>query len=171
MDALSGKKQVTISAILPVLKRIQKLMAVTEIESRLAMEMKVISDDLEGRNTSDEIQKLFGMACFLDPRFKDRHLEDKENIMSAITDECIALVPVTPTIPAIDLSESDNPPPKKKLRGLAAVLKRISGEEEPDSMPTLTPQQTVESEIASYLNFPHAAPETVPLVWWKEEGA
>ena len=169
-DALSGEKQVTISAILPVLKHIQKALAVTEGESRLAMEMKkAISNDLEGRNTSSEIQRLFGMACFLDPRFKDRHVEDKENVMSAITDECVALVPVTPTVPAIDLSESDNPPPKKKLKGLAAVLKRISDEEEPDSMPTLTPQETVESEIASYLNFPHAAPETDPLVWWKEE--
>ena len=36
-------------------------------------------------------------------------------------------------------------------------------------MPTLTPQETVEIEIASYLDFPYAPPETDPLVWWKEE--
>ena len=36
-------------------------------------------------------------------------------------------------------------------------------------MPTLTPQEIVESKIASYLNFTHAAPETDPLVWWKEQ--
>ena len=86
MNALSGEKQVTISSILPVPKNIEKALAVTEGESRLAMEMKkVISNDLKVRNTSSEIQRLFGMACFLEPRFKDRHIEDKENIMSAIT--------------------------------------------------------------------------------------
>ena len=116
MDALSGEKQVTISAILPVLKHIQKALAVTEGESRLDVEMKkAISNDLKGRNTSSEIQKLFGMACFVDPRFKDRHIEDNENIMSAITNKYVALVPVTPTVPAIDLSESDNPPLQKKF--------------------------------------------------------
>ena len=107
----------TISTILCILKHIQKAIGVIEGESHLAMEIKkVISNDLEGQNTSSEIQGLFGMACFLDPRFKDPQVDDKENIMSAITDECVALAPVTPTIPAIDLSESDNPQPKIKLK-------------------------------------------------------
>ena len=81
------------------------------------MEMKkATSNHVKGRNTSSEIERLFGMACFLDPHFKDGHVEDKENIMSAITDECVALVPVTHTVPAIDLSESDNLRTKEKTQ-------------------------------------------------------
>ena len=77
-DTLSGEKQVTILAILPVLRHIQKVLIVTEGESRLATEMKtVISNDLEGRNTSDEIQTLFSIASFLHRRSQDRHLQDK----------------------------------------------------------------------------------------------
>ena len=50
-DALSGEKQVIISAIFPVLKYIQKAtcMAVTDGKSCLAMEIKkAMSNDLEG---------------------------------------------------------------------------------------------------------------------------
>ena len=65
MDALFGEKQVVVSAILFALKHIQKAMGETEGERRLAMEIKkVISNYLEGRNLSNEIQRHFGIVCF-----------------------------------------------------------------------------------------------------------
>ena len=168
-DALSGEKQVTVSAIRPILKHIQTILTEANTDSRLAVQMKnAISADLQRRNNSTQLCQLIDIASFLDPRFRDQYVEEREMVVEAIKEECLPLVPSISDAVAPELPP-DNLPPSKKPKGLAAILSHICSDEGP--VRTLTPLQTVESEITSYLGFPTTAPETDPLVWWKgEEG-
>ena len=70
---------------------------------------------------------------------------------------------MTPTLSS-DMEE--NQPPKKWLKGFAAVVSEITGECH-NSRVVMTPEQKVESEISSYLDFPVASMEIDPLQWWK----
>ena len=80
---------------------------------------------------------------------------------------------MTPTL-SLDMEENQPPkkqlkglaPPKKRLKGLAAVLSKITGECHNSPRVVMTPEQKVESEIASYLDFPVASVEIDPLQWW-----
>ena len=75
-DALSGEKQITAFAALPVLKHVRSSSAPNESGSRLVEEMKaiiIILSDLEHRYSSPEVLKLLSIASFLDPRFKDQY--------------------------------------------------------------------------------------------------
>lgn len=92
----------------------------------LVSEMKrVISNDFAQRNTLPEIQQLLSMASFLDPRFRDKYLEEKEEIISAIRSECIPLVSVTNPPCEIEREEME-PPVSKRPKGLAAILRHIT---------------------------------------------
>ena len=119
----------TESAVLPVMKHVKSKLAPDDLGSRLVEEMKsTIWADLEQRY-SDEVSKLLSICSFLDLRFKDQHLEDKE-IVASITEECIKYFEsVHPTETAQSQSAEDgalsDSPPAKRLRGLAAVLKQI----------------------------------------------
>ena len=63
-DALSGEKQVTISAIRPVLKHVQDLLTITTADRALATQMKTaISTD---QNNSPELGCLIDKVSFLD---------------------------------------------------------------------------------------------------------
>ena len=78
-DALSGEKQVTILAIRPVLKHVQDSLTITTADRALATQMKTaISTDLQRRNNSPELGHLIDKASFLDPRFRDQYLENKD---------------------------------------------------------------------------------------------
>ena len=91
----------------------------------MVSEMKVISNDFAQRNTSPEVQQLLSMASFLDPRFRDKYLEEKEEIVSAIRSECIPLVSVTDPPCEIERAEME-PPVSKRPKGLAAILRHIT---------------------------------------------
>ena len=65
-------------------------------------------------------------------------------------------------------NHSTLPPPEKKSKGLAAVLKHIL-EEETERMPVLSPWQVAQKEMTMYLNHPNISPEDDPLLWWKNE--
>ena len=67
-----------------------------------------------------------------------------------------------------DSAYSTGPPPAKRLKGLAALLKHIEQESEP-STSTLTPSQLIDKEITSYLDFPAVESDIDPLSRWKSE--
>ena len=89
-DALACEKQVTASAIFPVLKHVKSILTPIETENRLAKEMKQLMwSDLENRYTDFEVSVALSIASFLDPRFKDNHLQNKEEIIELITEQCM----------------------------------------------------------------------------------
>ena len=174
-DALSGEKQVTISAIRPVLKHVQDCLTVSTADGVLATQMKTaISTDLNRRNNSPELGSLIDKASFLDPRFRDQYVEDKDATIDGVKSECLPFATASAAVGASLVgaaetgSVSENPPPTKKAKVLAAVLSNICSTSQEQT--PLTPLQTIENEIASYKNFPKTTPDTDPLVWWKGEG-
>ena len=140
-DALSGEKQVTVSAVLPVMKHVKSKLSPVSSDCRLAKEMKqVIWNDLETRYTDPEVSDILDISSFLDPRFKDQHLQNKEETVSSITQECTDHYENESTHDrsresTVRLSTEpedsavNNPPPAERLKGLAAVLKHIEQEE------------------------------------------
>jgi len=70
-DLLSGEKQVTCSAIKPLIKG-DKYVSPQESDTELTKEIKGrIKDDIENHYSSSEINLLCDVCSFLDPRFKD----------------------------------------------------------------------------------------------------
>ena len=212
-DALSGEKQVTASAVLPVMKHAESKLSAASTDSQLASEMKqtiwmlpvmkhaesklsaastdsqlasemkqTIWNDLEARYSDAKVSEIVEVASFLDPRCKDQYLQNKDDIIIKIILEC------TENYGSIheeskEIAESDKlsgepestvsaystgPPPAKRLKGLAALLKHIEQESEP-STSTLTPSQLIDKEITSYLDFHAAESDIDPLSWWKSE--
>ena len=45
--------------------------------------------DLENRYSDFEVSVAVSIASFLDPRFKDNHLQNKEEIIELITEQCM----------------------------------------------------------------------------------
>ena len=77
----------------------------------------IIRSDLQNRyDVGNPVFKTLSVASFLDPRFKQRHLENIEEIVTRIIDECIGSFVSSETV------RGESPPPAKKLQGLAAVL-------------------------------------------------
>ena len=70
-DALSGEKNITLSAVHPVLKNIlEKLTTPTDEDVRLAGEIKLaIPTDISNRYGNADVAMLLDKAAFLDPRF------------------------------------------------------------------------------------------------------
>ena len=65
-DALSGEKQVTASAVLPVMKHVESKLSVASTDSQLANEMKqTIWNDLEARYSDTEVSEMLEVASFL----------------------------------------------------------------------------------------------------------
>ena len=94
----------------------------------------------------------------MDPRFKDQYLQDKEERLASITIECMEhyelIHPISSETKKYELLKGD-PPPAKRLKGLAAVLQQIEEQEGHASFPNvLTPQEQIDKEIKSYLDFP-----------------
>ena len=80
-DALSGEKQVTASAVLPVMKHAESKLSAASTDSQLASEMKqTIWNDLGARYSDAKVSEILEVASFLDPRFKDQYLKNKDDI-------------------------------------------------------------------------------------------
>ena len=148
-------------------------------DNHIATNMKqVMVDDLENRYSSPRISEVLDICSFLDPRFKSRYLENKENTISLITEECVTSLEGFDNSPEpiiVDKQQhttSSVSPPSKKSKGLSAIIRNIEEENgDTESLPvtSLTCEQRASNEINSYLDFPIAKPETSPLVWWKTE--
>ena len=175
-DALAGEKEVTASAVIPVLKHIKRKLAVDNAnDTILATEVEeIIWSDLESRYMQTEASEILNLASFLDPRFKEQHLHDREDIIQQITDQCLQYYLIvnkeneSSTISSTPEVEEVNP--AKRLKGLAAVLQHIA--EENDDVHTGTPLtllHKIKKEITSYLEYPSLEPDANPLEWWKLE--
>ena len=72
-DALACEKQITASAVYPVLKHVKRNLTVDETkDTTLAIQVKnTIWADLESRYTDPAFVEVLDLASFLDPRFKD----------------------------------------------------------------------------------------------------
>ena len=137
----------------------------------LATEVKeIIWSDLESRYMQTEASEILSLASFLDLRFKEQHLHDREDIIQRITDQCLRYYLIvnkeneSSTISSTPEVEEVNP--AKRLKGLAAVLQHIA--EENDDVHTgtpLTPLQKIKKEITSYLEYPSLEPDANPLKW------
>lgn len=166
-DALSGEKEVNASAVVPLLKHVKTKCTPSEGVSQLTKEMQTtIWQDIEPQYSSYVVPKTLSIASFLDPRFKDHYLEDKESTLLPFKRECML---VTPGIH--DDTQSDNShaaslsatedtrastevPQPKRQKGLAAVLKCISDEQGAvHAPPTLTPVEKIDKAIVAYLEF------------------
>ena len=73
-----------------------------------------------------EALEILNLSSFLDPRFKEQHLHDREDIIQQITDQCLQYYLIvnkeneSSTISSTPEVEEVNP--AKRLKGLAAVL-------------------------------------------------
>ncbi len=164
-DALAGEKQVTASALIPILKHVTDCLTPASGESRLMKELKdTIRLDLQSRYDNKScVFETLSVASFLDPRFKHRHLQLKEEIITRITSECIGSFVSSETI------QEESPPPAKKLKGLAAVLSHIDTQSTPGTSTVLSPSEKINLEISSYMDIPTLEMDADPLVRWKLE--
>ena len=119
-----------------------------------------------GRYDSDASYKVLSLVSFLDPRFKNNHLENKEDVIYTIIEKCIASYVCSPT--AQDSGSGESPPPAKKLKGLAAVLTHMEDQPTAGSN-VLSPREKINLEISSYLDIPTLEIDADPLFWWRIE--
>ena len=144
----------TASAVAPLLKHVKSKCAPSEEASKLAEEIRTtIREDLEARYSSSIMSETLSIASFLDPRFKDQYLQDRENTLLLIKQECLKISHIVDdrhteknqsTSSATKEHETDSTeaPHAKQLKGLAAVLKHISEEEgQAHALPSLTPDE------------------------------
>ena len=107
-------------------------------------------------------------STFLDPRFKTRHLDNKEETIAELTTEAIEVSWMITSEP-IETAPNANPPLQKKPNGLGALLKKLFEEEENTSQQallSLTPREQVDREIKKYLEKPAVDFDSDPLQWW-----
>ena len=178
-DALACEKEITASAVYPVLQHVKKKLAVDIADTQdtaLAIQIKqTMWRDLEKRYDDPFVVEVLGIASFLDPRFKDRHLYDKKEIMECVTEQCLQYYRTVMSTDSV--SETPIPPgeqdaiPAKRMRGLAAVIQHIidDNDESTSAMPSLSPLQKIEKEISAYLEYPSLEADANPLAWWKAE--
>ena len=178
-DALSGEKQVTGSAILPILKHVETKLALAAGDNQLVTDMKqAMWSDLKARYADPMVSETLNVASLLDPRFKDS-MQSNNGAIEKITEECLTYhgslhgdsgdPPVRSEEASTESTETEGPPPKC-LKGLAAILKHIQEESEQSrSSSPLTPSEVIDKEISAYLDFPGADSDTDTLAWWKCE--
>ena len=123
--------------MIPVLKHI---LLPHQKDSRLAKEIKQnIWSDLEVRYTDSETLKVLNTCSFLDPRFRNRHLENKEETTIEITEECLTLIQSLHSESPTESQDhtASEPPPAKRLKGLAAVISQIQKGKQSESETTV----------------------------------
>jgi len=184
-DALSGEKWVNISAVRPLLNHIlDDLLLSSDDDTGFAKEMKMaISSDLRPRYSEPEVSVLLDKCSFLDPRFCCKCLDDLEGTKNNIADEGVTVLMNTTTdsSPSTSFSsgstvahteECQPPIPKKKRKGLGAILTKIfdkDSESEGHGHSPLRPREKVEAEITRYLDLPVVDMDSDPLEWWKHD--
>ena len=168
-DALSGEKNVTVSAIRPLLKHItDKLLVALDDDCNLVREIKdSVREDLLARYTDEEMTTLIDKSTILDPRFKARNLSSKEDTIARLTTEVVDIAEVIRFEPGRSTdSVQVGSQRSQKLKGLGALLKKLFEEDMEQPIVSLTPSEQVDREIKAYLEKPCIDYEGDPLQWW-----
>ena len=143
-DGLAGEKEVTVSAIRPVLKHIAEVCTHKDEDHQLTKDMKsLITDDSTTHYNSAFISLLLDKCSLLDPRFKADYVVDKRLVLSELETEMLQLEDVCSLGQTAQLSVTSQsgldihlqtegcdgnqeiPPPAKKAKGLTAILNHI----------------------------------------------
>ena len=80
----------------------------------------IIWCDLQNKYGEEEDFYNLSLASFVDPWLKHRHLEKKEETIKVVKNECMKFYS-----PACSPTQEPEPPPSKKLKGLAGLLAGI----------------------------------------------
>ena len=167
-DALSAEKCITVSAIRPLLSHIlNELLAVSPGDSTFVKDLKeAISDKLQAQYLHQNVAMILDVCSFLDPRFRIGYLADKTSTLVRIESEACEV--------ADDINEQSQnaevtvvQPPSKKLKGLAAVLKKALPVIQPQEQ--LTTHDKVKKEIDRYVDGNLIDPSCDPMNWWRKE--
>ena len=88
-DALSGEKQVTVSAILLVMRHVESKLNVTATDNQPVTGMKqVIWSDLKARYADPLVSNTLQVASFVDPRFKDS-MQSRDIASEKVKESCL----------------------------------------------------------------------------------
>jgi len=114
--------------------------------------------DLGRRYSNPEVCEILDLASFLDSRFKEQHLFDKEGTKQKIIDQCLQYYKI------VNVSEATENPthsPESSCSDVQvlcpATIKRSSGcastyhrDNDSEHVTPLTPLQEINKEITSY---------------------
>ena len=166
-DALSGEKHVTVSAVHPLLDHIlTSLVSSSSDDCTVIKEMKkIIREDLSSRYSAHSIL-LLDKCSYLDPRFRSKYVKGKEEVIAQIKEEAVAVINAMIPSPGENDDGTSEDPPKKKAKGLAAILQHSLSPSSSEDIPAV---DKVEYEIRRYEEYPPVDVETDPLIWWKND--
>ena len=176
-DIMSGERYVTGSAILPIVNLLStSILKEKSDDKAMTNEIRAaIISDLSGRYHNSEIVNLLELTLFIDPRFKGKFFDDCDidDLKDTLYSEAVELFQQSndhhSIAPLASSTESSQPPAKKVT--LATLLKTNEDVSESDSHTRdgidISPEQTIRSEVSSYLAQPRADMEENPLKWWK----
>ena len=166
-DALSAEKCVTVSAIRPLLTHIlNELLAVSPDDSAFVKDLKeAISDKLQAQYLHQNVAMILDVCSFLDPRFRIAYLGDNTSTLVQIEREACEVTDEMMNEQSQTVEETMQPP-SKKLKGLAAVLKKALPIVQPQEQ--LTTLEKVKKEIDRYLDGAPIDPSCNPMNWWRK---
>lgn len=175
-DALSGEKYVSVSFLKPVLRLFNdEILTPKEDETELTKALKggvlkYLNDKYDDPATND----LLDMATLVDPRFKTTYMRENrvELIKNRAVTQLLGMVEGE-TAPATEAATGSSSPtaanvpedlhPTKKKKTLASYFKKaVQG-----NTHTLRNRESLELELAMYLQAPGPDSEADPLEWWK----
>ena len=170
-DIFSGEEYVTMSAILPLLRLIEKKLIKDEAsDTQLTKDIK---QDLSSCYTIPKIStmvlRILQVATFLDPLLKCHFNDDTDvaDIKETLQEESAKVIQCTLTSQPSKMEGSSSSavaglPPAKKC-SLGSFFKDAAKE----TQPVLSPEQQVKAEVVAYEAFPKLDPEGHLLQWWK----
>ena len=161
-DLLSGEKQVTSSAVKPLLSVINSTMLdVKDTDTPLTKEIKMaIGTDLNNRYSLSNV--LLDQCSFVDPRFKQLYCTSDESVKLVISEmESI----VSNNEESASVSDDSAPPTNKgKFSKIFGTVTLPSSTSE-----SMSPTQKVMLKIETYMQYQTLHIDQCPLEWWKIE--
>ena len=155
------------SAVHPLLDHILALIvSFSSDDCTVVKEMKaIIREDLSSRYSAHSIH-LLDKCSYLDPRFRSKYITEKQEVVAQIKEEAVAVINSLIPSPVEGDDGTSEDPPKKRAKGLAAILQHYLGPSISDDIPAV---DKIEYEIRRYEEYSPIDVEADPLVWWRNE--
>ncbi|MGH0158908.1 UNVERIFIED_CONTAM: hypothetical protein FKN15_036490 [Acipenser sinensis] len=196
-DSLSGEEHVTISALSPLLQHLHRdILDVNADQDREMVKQlkRTISEDLQSRYSAEGVKQFVSVCSFLDPRFRQEYLENKDATLAAVKQEAVEVAKVAfngsggsrqaqgeEEAVSLDHGVEDShcessthtllTSRKRKTKGgLTSLLKQAVKikKRKPEVLArNLSVSEAVQREILGYLSLPESDIEVDPLNWWK----